>query len=76
MEQSKKLSLDMGNVDRVERDIAPPMRMAITIPIVGTMMAIYVAVSPFSQRVVGEASKLVEVAKRLRLVEEQSAQKE
>lgn len=65
------MKLDKSHLDQVERNIAPPMAFAITIP-VDNGVTIYVSASPFQQHMrPGEYEALVaKVAEALRLLEE------
>ena len=68
----RKLTLNKQQVDRIERDIAPPMALAITLPVSGTIdseIAVYVAMSPFrtSTPDAEDMRLLMDVARRLQL---------
>mgnify|MGYP001577500704 CR=1 FL=1 len=65
------MKLDKSNLNRVERNISPPMALAITLPVhvVGPVhngMVIYVAASPFCEKA-ATAEQLKDVARRLTL---------
>lgn len=62
------LQLDKDQIDRVEEDIAPPMQLAITIPVVGISagVVVYVAATPFCETPPEQLRQaVVEVASRL-----------
>jgi len=64
------MTLDKNHLDQVERNIAPPMALAITIPIVGREgIVIYVAQSSFSAHfgLPATPADLREVADKLEL---------
>lgn len=56
--------LDRSHLDDVEHDIAPPMAMAITVPLDGDDVTMYLATSPFRARKSGE-DHLIAVAQRV-----------
>ena len=73
-----KFELNRVNAGRVEQNIAPPMMMAVTLPVTFEGMdigvGIYVAVSPSATRLHGSSKsmfhkRLQEVVKQLRLGE-------
>ena len=59
------MKLDKSNLNRVERNISPPMALAITLPI-NDGIAIYVAASHFCEKAT-TAEQLKDVARRLTL---------
>jgi hypothetical protein len=61
------MELDKGAISEVERNISPPMRAAITLPVAGTNVTVYVASGRFSPP--ADDSALIAVAKRLTIAE-------